>query len=227
MSTTPPTGQTGTVTVLRDVRPWGGERSDLHVADGVITAVVPHDPAAPAGSAGVVEPGVVEPGVVEGKGLLALPGLVNAHAHVDKSWWGKPWVSYGGEPGTQGRIAHERAHRDELGIPGVDVTLAVLRESVRTGTTAVRSHVDVDLGVGSLGGAPKDPVWVANVEDGTGETTIEVGDQTLQATTTVVRPTSPEWERLYGLWAEYWPDAKEYETHTDRKFPVIRLEPKA
>ncbi|MGW2090606.1 amidohydrolase [Promicromonospora sukumoe] len=147
MSTTPPTGQTDTVTVLRDVRPWGGERSDLHVADGVITAVVPHDPAAQP----VSTPGSTEPGVVEGSGLLALPGLVNAHAHVDKSWWGKPWVSYGGEPGTQGRIAHERAHRDELGIPGVDVTLAVLRESVRTGTTAVRSHVDVDLGVGLRG----------------------------------------------------------------------------
>ncbi|MEV0890011.1 amidohydrolase family protein [Promicromonospora sp. NPDC050262] len=152
------------VTVLRDVRPWGGERSDLHIADGVITAVLPHDPAAggaardtgggaPGGTVEGAPGGTVEgaPGVVDGGGLLALPGLVNAHAHVDKSWWGKPWVSYGGEPGTQGRIAHERAHRDELGIPGVDVTLAVLRESVRTGTTAVRSHVDVDLGVGLRG----------------------------------------------------------------------------
>lgn len=86
---------------------------------------------------------------------------------------------------------------------------------------------DAYLVVGSMGGAPKDPVWVANVEDGAGETTIEVGDQTLRATTTVVRPTSPEWERLYGIWAAYWPDAKVYETHTDRKFPVIRLEPTA
>ncbi|MCK9793128.1 amidohydrolase [Isoptericola sp. 4D.3] len=128
------------VSVIRDVRPWGGEPADLHVADGTIAAVVPHDAtAAPA------------PGDVDGRGLLALPGLVNAHAHVDKSWWGKPWVSYGGEGGVLGRIAHERAHRDELGIPGVDVTLAVLRESVRTGTTVVRTHVDVDLGVGLRG----------------------------------------------------------------------------
>lgn len=127
-------------TVLRDVRPWGGDRSDIHLTDGVITAVVPHDPAAAASGTDL-----------DGRGLLALPGLVNAHAHIDKSWWGKPWVSYGGEPGTQGRIAHERAHRDELGIPGVEVTLAVLREFVRTGTTAVRTHVDVDLGVGLRG----------------------------------------------------------------------------
>ena len=86
---------------------------------------------------------------------------------------------------------------------------------------------DAYLVVGSLGGAPKDPAWVANIEDGPGETTIEVGDRTLRATTTVVRPTSPDWERLYGIWAEYWPDAKEYEKRTDRKFPVVRLEPTA
>ncbi|MEL7974497.1 amidohydrolase [Isoptericola sp. F-RaC21] len=134
------TTSTAAVSAIRNVRPWGGEPADLHVADGAIAAVVPHDPTAAA-----------TPGAVDGKGLLALPGLVNAHAHVDKSWWGKPWVSYGGEGGVAGRIAYERAHRDELGIPGVDVTLAVLRESVRTGTTAVRTHVDVDLGVGLRG----------------------------------------------------------------------------
>jgi deazaflavin-dependent oxidoreductase (nitroreductase family) len=86
---------------------------------------------------------------------------------------------------------------------------------------------DAYLVVGSMGGAPKDPDWVANIEDGAGETTIEVGDQTLRATTTVVRPGSSEWERLYGIWAAYWPDAKEYEKNTDRKFPVVRLDPKA
>ena len=131
-----------TVTVLRNVRPWGGDAVDLHVADGRLSAVTPHDPSSHAPQAD---------GVVDGRGLLALPGLVNAHAHVDKSWWGKPWVSYGGEATTQGRIAHERAHRDELGIPGVDVTLAVLREFVRHGTTAIRTHVDVDLGLGLRG----------------------------------------------------------------------------
>lgn len=141
------------VTLLRDVRPWGGDRVDLHVADGRVAAVTPHDPTAPApsGTAGAVDGADGADGVVDGKGLLALPGLVNAHAHVDKSWWGRPWVSYGGEATTQGRIAHERAHRDELGIPGVDVTLTVLRELVRHGTTAVRTHVDVDLGLGLRG----------------------------------------------------------------------------
>lgn len=127
--------------VVSNVRPWGTEPSDVVVTDGVVSAVVP------AGTAAAPEGAEV----VDGHGLLALPGFVNAHAHVDKSWWGQPWVSYGGEATTQGRIAHERAERDRYGIPSVASTTAVLRELVRHGTTATRTHVDVDLGVGLRG----------------------------------------------------------------------------
>lgn len=120
---------------VTNVRPWGAAAADLLIIDGMITDVVPVGTATTATDR------------VDGKGLLALPGLVNAHAHVDKSWWGLPWVSYGGESGTQGRIAHEREERDRYGIPSVAATTAVLREFLRHGTTLVRTHVDVDLGV--------------------------------------------------------------------------------
>ncbi len=76
---------------------------------------------------------------------------------------------------------------------------------------------------GSLGGAPTDPQWVANLEAASGPVTIELGTDTLKADHTVVRPGDAEWERLYGIWREYWPDAAEYEKKTDRKFPVARL----
>lgn len=123
--------------VLRNVRPWGGDLADLVIRDGLIADVVAHVPDRLAS----------EGQMIDGRGLLALPGMINAHAHVDKSWWDQPWVSYGGEGTTVGRIAHERAERDALGIPGVNGAVAVLREFLRHGTTAVRSHVDVDLGV--------------------------------------------------------------------------------
>jgi deazaflavin-dependent oxidoreductase (nitroreductase family) len=76
---------------------------------------------------------------------------------------------------------------------------------------------------GSLGGAPTDPQWVANLEAASGPVTIELGTDTLKADHTVVRPGDAEWERLYGIWREYWPDAAEYEKKTDRRFPVARL----
>lgn len=133
------------------------------------------------------------------------------------------------------------AYRANAGVLGDDVMgghftgkrLVLLhhvgRASGKEYVTPLVAAADGDAYIicGSLGGAPKDPAWVANVEEGPGEVTIELGDKTLRASTTVVRPGQPDWERLYEIWAEYWPDAKEYEKNTDRKFPVIRLEPKA
>lgn len=128
--------------LLMNVRPWGGPAADITIDDGVITAI---DPAV--GD----RPGTDRPGVVDGRGLLALPGLTNAHAHVDKTWWGKPWVSNVPARDLNDRIALERRDRARLGLPDAGSIAAQLREYVRHGTTAIRSHVDVDLGVGLRG----------------------------------------------------------------------------
>ena len=77
---------------------------------------------------------------------------------------------------------------------------------------------------GSLGGAPDDPQWVANLETATGPATIELGAATLTVDYEVVRPGDERWEDLYAVWRDYWPDAAEYEKKTDRKFPVVRLQ---
>lgn len=132
------------VSAVRNVRVAEGDPSgqlrDVRIdAAGVITAVV------------AASDSPLTADEIDGRGLLALPGMVNTHAHVDKSWIGHPWQSYGGEGGTDGRIRHERARRDELGIPGLDITRRVLAEFVRFGTTAIRTHVDVDLGIGLRG----------------------------------------------------------------------------
>ncbi|MEU6347578.1 nitroreductase/quinone reductase family protein [Streptomyces sp. NPDC046977] len=84
---------------------------------------------------------------------------------------------------------------------------------------------DAYLVCGTAGGAPRDPVWVANIEVGPRETTIEIGARPLRVAARVVRSTSPEWDRLYRIWSAYWPDAALYETRTSRAFPIVRLEP--
>jgi cytosine deaminase len=125
------------VSALRNVRPWGGEASDIRISsDGEITLVEParDDP--------------IKDGELDGRGLLALAGLVNAHAHIDMSWFGFPWQSYGGEGGTEGRIRYERERRGAFGYPSADITKNVLAEFVRHGTTTIRTHVDVDPDVG-------------------------------------------------------------------------------
>lgn len=65
---------------------------------------------------------------------------------------------------------------------------------------------------------------MANVE-AMSELTIETGDETVTMKPTVLRE-GPERDRLYEKAVEYWPEFREvYETKTDRKFPVIRLDP--
>jgi deazaflavin-dependent oxidoreductase (nitroreductase family) len=96
-------------------------------------------------------------------------------------------------------------------------------------TTPLVGAMDGDayLVCGSAGGAPADPAWVANIEQGSGATTLEVGDKALEVKTKVVRSGSPDWELLYAIWSQYWPDSKEYEKRGTRNFPVIRLDPVA
>lgn len=79
---------------------------------------------------------------------------------------------------------------------------------------------------GSGGGAPQDPQWVANLEALDGPVTIELGRDTVLADHKVVRPGDADWDRLYGLWRAYWPDAADYETKTERKFPVAVITPR-
>lgn len=139
-----------TTAILSDVRLGlaGADATvDLSLRGGEIIAVTPHAD----GQTGAQPEAPSDDERIDGRGLLAIPGLINTHAHVDKSWWGRPWQSFGGPPGLEVRISHERARRDELGIPGVDVTGEVLRQFLRHGTTAIRTHVDVDLGVGLRG----------------------------------------------------------------------------
>ncbi|HYJ72702.1 MAG TPA: cytosine deaminase, partial [Actinomycetota bacterium] len=65
--------------LLTGVRPLGGPARDLLVVDGKITRVGERLEA-PEGAT-----------VVDGRGQLAVPGLVDAHAHLDKTLWGLPW----------------------------------------------------------------------------------------------------------------------------------------
>ncbi|ANF56138.1 amidohydrolase family protein [Halotalea alkalilenta] len=117
--------------LLKSVRPWGDESVDLLIRDGRIAAMAPH----------LTAEGVE---VIDGKGHIALPGLVDAHTHLDKSLLGWPW--YRNEVGAQllDKIDNERQVRQALGL---DAQVQSMRHALRSlafGTTLIRSHVDID-----------------------------------------------------------------------------------
>ncbi len=79
--------------------------------------------------------------------------------------------------------------------------------------------------IGSMGGQPKNPVWIYNLR---AHPEVEIRDAT-EVTTMVVREVFDADERA-ALWqasAEAFPLYNEYQAKTDRVIPVFIAEPKA
>jgi len=113
---------------------------DVHLGDSVSVDIVIRE--------GLVESVGVPPAEwagdhLDGHGRLALPGLVDGHAHLDKTLWGLPWRPHSADPGLAGLVANERSSRRDL-PPVCDRAGALLDAYVANGTTLVRTHVDVD-----------------------------------------------------------------------------------
>lgn len=128
---------TATRWLLQQARvPGHAGPQDLLLADGRIAALAPALPGDPSAD------------TVDARGLLALPGLADAHAHLDKTLWGQPWRPHRAGPSLMDRILHEREVLGQLGLaPGAQAD-ALLAHLVARGTTHVRTHVDVVLPVG-------------------------------------------------------------------------------
>jgi cytosine deaminase len=125
--------------LLRGGRPWGRDApADLLIRDGRIARVGP----------GLDAPGAR---VIDLDGRLLLPGLVEAHCHLDKTLYGGPWVPHSAEDTLAGRIGNDLARRAELGVPSVERIRALLATMASFGTTHVRSHTDIDPQVGLRG----------------------------------------------------------------------------
>ncbi|OKJ16879.1 amidohydrolase [Kitasatospora sp. CB01950] len=122
--------------LFRQVRPFGGPVTDLAAVDGVLVAELPEH---------------AHPVVVEGGGRIALPTLVDAHIHPDKTSWGEPWYSRrpaGGLPEyVAGDVELFRHRRSPIG----ERAHRLLAHAVTRGTRAVRAHVDVAPAYGLAG----------------------------------------------------------------------------
>ncbi|MCY9783180.1 amidohydrolase [Nocardiopsis sp. EMB25] len=125
-------------TVFRDVRPMGGDPVDLVVADGVISSV------ADAGSAEART-------VVDCGGRLALPGLVDAHVHPDKTTWGEPWVSRRAARGIAELGEQDAELFRALPTPVAVRAERLMAHAAALGTRAMRAHADVAPAYGLAG----------------------------------------------------------------------------
>lgn len=134
-------------------------------------------------------------------------------------WVRKHVELYEGSGGTEGTTLRE------TGLPCVIVT----HQGAKTGgirkIPLMRVKVDQSyVLIGSMGGQPKNPVWIYNLR---AHPEVEIRDAT-EVTTMVVREVFDADERA-ALWqasAEAFPLYNEYQAKTDRVIPVFIAEPK-
>jgi deazaflavin-dependent oxidoreductase (nitroreductase family) len=129
---------------------------------------------------------------------------------------------------TQTEKIFETGTTDSVDIKGRPVVLVTMR-GVKSGklrkVPLMRvEHEGVYAIVASLGGAPKNPVWYANVK---AEPHVELQDGTVTKDYTAREVTGEEkavwWERAVATYADY----ADYQRKTDRQIPVFVLEPRA
>jgi cytosine deaminase len=118
--------------VLRNGRTDAGRAISLTLREGVITDLDPALDAPPDATC------------IDLQGRLLLPGLIDAHVHLDKTLMGRPWFPHAGGGDVPSRVAAEKALRRgldwDVGRQGDEL----LRRLSASGTTTVRTHVDID-----------------------------------------------------------------------------------
>lgn len=123
--------------LLKNVRPDGGPTVDVRIDNGDVAEV---------GRALTVD--APEREVVDGRNAIAIPGFVEAHTHLDKTLWGRPWHSNQAGPRLIDRIENERRLRSHLSLDPALQSRRQAIQSIRMGTSHIRTHVDIDTEIG-------------------------------------------------------------------------------
>jgi cytosine deaminase len=84
---------------------------------------------------------------IDGQGHVVLPALVDGHVHLDKTLTGMPWMPHPAGPTRASRIETEASLRASL-PPVAERAANLVRCAIAHGTTAIRSHADVDPDIG-------------------------------------------------------------------------------
>ncbi|MGI9416920.1 MAG: amidohydrolase family protein [Geminicoccaceae bacterium] len=124
--------------LLTNIRPMAAAAADVLITDGRIAEI----------GEGLGAPDAER---IDGAGSILLPGLIEAHTHLDKSLLGMPWYRNQVGPRLIDKIDNERKAKRELGIDPERQSARQVVQSIRMGSTHIRSHVDVDTDVGLAG----------------------------------------------------------------------------
>lgn len=132
--------ETAAPILITDVLVWKKGRSSVLLQGGMIAAFDPGAENIPHNTVRMA-----------GEGQVLIPGLVEAHTHMDKTLLGMGWHPNSAGPSLMDKIDNERRVRREIGIDPKLQSEKQLRLSLAKGSTHFRTHVDVDTECGLAG----------------------------------------------------------------------------
>ncbi|MCX7565963.1 amidohydrolase family protein [Sulfitobacter sp. F26169L] len=118
--------------LLKNLRLMGDTSADIAIESGRFLQIAPSIAPQP--------DDIIE----DCEGALALSGLIDGHTHLDKTLWGMDWHPHAQGKSLQQMIDTERALRHELDMDAKRQSARQVALSLSQGTTAIRSHVDID-----------------------------------------------------------------------------------
>lgn len=121
---------------------------------------------------------------------------------------------------TRGRIGHH--------IPGVPPMCLIDHVGAKSGTRRTSPLLYIEDGeniviVASKGGYEKSPAWFYNLKANP-DTTVQIGNQVRPVRAHVAD--EAERKRLWPKAVEVYPSYQQYQDRTDRKIPIVVLEPR-
>ncbi len=126
--------------LLKNVRQIDGELVDIRIPGDRIQAI---------GSNLLEKP--TDENVIDGGNRLLFPGFVDAHTHMDKTLIGMGWYRNEVGPTLVDKIDNERRLRVERGIDAHQQSSRHARLAIATGTTHIRTFIDIDTDIGLSG----------------------------------------------------------------------------
>jgi cytosine/adenosine deaminase-related metal-dependent hydrolase len=121
--------------LIKNVRALGGDACDIQIQDGHIAAIGPNLSVLP------------DVTIIDGGGRLLFPGFIDAHTHMDKTLLGLGWYRNEVGPLLTDKIENERRLRRERAIDSHQQSARHARLAIATGTTHIRTFVDIDTEV--------------------------------------------------------------------------------
>lgn len=118
--------------LVRNARRFGGPVEDFYIRNGRFVA----------------DDGAGAKAEIDAAGQVALPGLVEAHTHLDKTLIGMDWFENRIGPTRNDRIFADRRAKRELGIDARRQSARQIMQTLCHGVLSIRSHVDVDTEIG-------------------------------------------------------------------------------